>query len=170
MLRPMIATAVQFYDVVTFFHISAVVIGFGPTFAYGLFQMAAANDGLRASLGVSRAIVRWNQTGTTWGMVLVLITGLYLVGDGPWSFSDFFISWGFVAIVVLFGLAHGFFLPRERQVIAKLEEEVEAPGGDRKTEMSEGLQLLEGQIAKVGAAAGILVLLTIYVMTAKPFL
>ena len=39
----MIATAtVQFYDVVVFFHILAVVIGFGPTFAYAAYLTIAA--------------------------------------------------------------------------------------------------------------------------------
>ena len=165
----MIATAVQFYDVVIWLHISAVVVGFGPTFAYGVFSMVAAGDGLRASLGVARGIVRWNQTGLTLGMVIVLITGIYLAGDGPWDFSDFFVSWGFVAIIALFGLAHGYFMPRERQVVEMLERESDA-AGDRSTEPSQSLTALEGQIAKVGGLAGLLVILTIYVMTAKPFL
>lgn len=165
----MIATAVQFYDVVTFLHITAVVIGFGPTFAYGVFSMVAAGEGLRASLGVARGIVRWNQTGLTIGMVIILLTGLYLAGDGPWDFGDFFVSWGFVAIIALFGLAHGYFMPRERQVLAMLERESDA-AGDRGTERSPELDKLDNQIAKVGGFAGLLVILTIYVMTAKPFL
>lgn len=165
----MIATAVQFYDVVTFLHVSAVVVAFGPTFAYGVFSIVAAGDGLRASLGVARGIVRWNQTGLTIGMVIILLTGLYLAGDGPWDFGDFFVSWGFVAIIALFGLAHGYFMPRERQVVAMLERESDA-AGDRSTERSPELEGLDNQIAKVGGLAGLLVILTIYVMTAKPFL
>ena len=164
----MIATAVQFYDVVTWLHISAVVVAFGPTFAYGVFSAVAAQDGLRASLGVARGIIKWNQTGLTIGMVVILITGLYLAGD-RWDFGDFFVSWGFVAIIVLFGLAHGFFMPREREVVAMLEKESDE-AGDRSTEPSAGLMALEGKIAKVGGIAGLLVILTIYVMTAKPFL
>ena len=164
----MIATAVTFYDVVTWLHISAVVVGFGPTFAYGAFQAFAAPDGARASLGVSRAIVRWNQTGTTWGMVLVLITGLYLAGD-RWDFGDFFVSWGFVAIIALFGIAHGYMLPRERRVVEMLERESDERG-DRSTERSDEFNVTTGAIAKMGGALGLLVLVTIYVMTAKPFL
>lgn len=38
----MIATAVQFYDVVVFTHVLAVVVGFGPTFAYAMFAAVAA--------------------------------------------------------------------------------------------------------------------------------
>ena len=47
-------------------------------------------------------------------MVVILVTGLYLAGD-RWDFGDFFVSWGFVAILALFGLVHGYFGPRERR-------------------------------------------------------
>ena len=40
----MIAAEVQFYDVVVFFHILALVLAFGPTFAYGLFFATAGPD------------------------------------------------------------------------------------------------------------------------------
>ena len=74
--------AVQFYDVVVFFHILAVVIGFGPTFAYAMFASVAARDGLRSSLSVERAVLQWNMTGTTLGMTVILLSGFYLVADG----------------------------------------------------------------------------------------
>jgi hypothetical protein len=61
-------------------------------------------------------------------------------------------------------------MPREKKVVAMLEAELEKPGADRETEHPAPLRALEGQIAKMGAAAGLLVILTIYVMTAKPFL
>ena len=37
-------------------------------------------------------------------MILLLLAGIYLASDGPSGLGDFFISWGFVAIIVLFGL------------------------------------------------------------------
>jgi hypothetical protein len=165
----MVTAAVTFYDVVVWLHISAVVIGFGPTFAYAMFSAVAAKEGPVGSLAVERAIVRWNMTGTTGGMVVVLLTGLYLAGD-RWDFGDFFVSWGFVAILILFGVAHGYMLPRERRLVAELEEEVKRTGGDPAQERSAGPSQLEGQIARMGALLGILILLTIYVMTTKPFL
>ena len=168
----MIASAtVQFYDVITFFHIAAVVIGFGPTFAYALFQTVAAKDGMRASLGVSRAIVAWNRTGLTICMVIIFLSGMYLATyESYWEFSDFFVSWGFVAILVLFGLVHGYFMPKDKQMIALLEEEVAKPGGSESTDAPPAIMSLGAQIGKVGAATGVLIILTIYVMTAKPFL
>jgi uncharacterized membrane protein len=166
----MISTAtVQFYDVIVFVHILAVVVGFGPTFAYALFAAVAGKEGLRASLAVERAILKWNMTGTTFGMLVILASGLYLVSDGPWSLSDFFISWGFLAILLLFGLVHGYFLPRERKLITGLEAEADA-APDRTTPRSDKLAALDAQVARMGTVAGITIILTIYVMTAKPFL
>jgi hypothetical protein len=83
-----------------------------------------------------------------------------------WEFSDFFISWGFVAILLLFGLVHGYFGPRTRKAVELAERDL--GGGDGK--LSTEFDALSAQIAKVGSAAGLLIVLTIYVMTAKPFL
>ena len=168
----MIASAtVQFYDVITFFHIAAVVVGFGPTFAYAVFGNVAAQSGMRASLGVSRSIVVWNRTGLTICMVIIFLSGMYLATyESYWEFSDFFISWRFVAILVLFGVVHGFFLPREKALVTLLEEEVAKPGGSESTDMPPEIAARYDAIGKVGMAAGVLIILTIYVMTAKPFL
>lgn len=168
----MIASAtVQFYDVLVFFHIAAVVIGFGPTFFYAALGAVAAQSGMRASLGASRAIVLWNRTGLTICMVIIFLSGMYLATyENYWEFSDFFISWGFIAILALFGIVHGFFLPREKAVVAMLEEEVAKPGGSESTELPPEIAARYDQISKMGIAAGVLIILTIYVMTAKPFL
>lgn len=166
----MLATAsVQFYDVVVFLHILAVVIGFGPTFAYAMFAAVAAREGLHGTLAVERAILRWNTTGTTIGMTVILLTGLYIAAD-RWSFGDFFVSWGVVAILALFGIVHGYFLPRERRMIAMLEDEAEAAVGNRSAVPSPRVDAINAEVERMGIVAGIAIILTIYVMTAKPFL
>ena len=43
----MTTLAVQFYDVIVWLHVSAVVVAFGPTFAYGIY-FARARAGIRA--------------------------------------------------------------------------------------------------------------------------
>ena len=164
----MIATAVAFYDVITFVHVSAVVVGFGPTYAYAVFAAVASRDSLRGSLAVARGIVAWNRVALNIAMVLILVTGLYLAGE-RWDFSEFFISWGLVAILLLFGLAHGYFGPRERQMVEILEEEVAAGRGES-TDAPDRFSAIETQVDRMGGIAGLVVLLTIYVMTAKPFL
>ncbi len=162
----MIATAVQFYDVVTWLHVTAVVIGFGPTFAYAVFAITAQREGGVALPAVGRATMLWDRTVNTAMMTLILLTGIYLASDGPYDFSSFFVSWGFVAILVLFGLTHGFFIPRTRRQVELAERDLASP--ERK--LSAEFDAVTGQVAKVGVAAGLLIILTIYVMTAKPFL
>lgn len=162
----MIATAVQFYDVVTFVHVTAVVIGFGPTFAYAAFAITAQREGGVALPAVGRATMFWDRTVNTAAAVLILLTGIYMVSDGPYDFATFFVSWGFVAILILLGLTHGYFIPKTRQQVELAERDLASP--ERK--ISAEYDALTGQIAKVGGLAGLIIILTIYVMTAKPFL
>jgi len=162
----MVAATVTFYSVVVFFHIAAVVIGFGPTFAYGAYMATAQREGGQAIPLIGRTIVFWDRTVNTAAMTLILLTGIYLASDGPYGTGSFFISWGFVAIVMLFALTHAFFIPRTRRAVELAERDLAAPDGKLSTEF----EALSGQLAKVGTAAGLLVILTIYVMTAKPFL
>lgn len=163
----MITADVQFYDVVLFFHITSVVLAFGPTFAYGLFIAIAQREGGAGIPPVGRAIVIWDRIAGTLGMTVILLSGIYMTGDRGWEMSDFFVSWGFVAIIVLFGLSHGFFAPRTRRAVELAERDLKAGAG---AEMSEEFNAVSGQLARLGSAAGLLVVLTIYVMTAKPFL
>lgn len=166
MLRGMPPIAVEFYDVVTFFHILAVVLAFGPTFAYGLFLAVAQREGGIAVPAVGRAMMTWDRIAGTIGMTVILLSGIYLVSDtAAWEASDFFVSWGFVAIIVLFGVVHGYFAPKTRQAVQLAERDLQGGG-----ELSDEFNSLSAQIARAGSAAGLLIVLTIYVMTAKPFL
>ena len=164
----MITADVEFYNVVLFFHISSVVLAFGPTFAYGLFLAIAQREGGIAVPAIGRSIVTWDRIAGTLGMIVIVISGIYMASSDArgWEFSDFFISWGFVAILLLFGLVHGYFGPRTRKAVELAERDLGAADGKLSTEFD----ALSAQIAKVGSAAGLLIILTIYVMTAKPFL
>lgn len=161
----MILAAVQFYEVVLWLHILAAVVAFGPPLAYGLFVGIAQREGGVAVPAVGRAILTWDRSAGTIGMVVILLTGIYMASD-RWEFSDFFISWGFLAIIALFGLVHGFLLPRTRQAIEVAERDL--GGGERK--LSSDFEARSAQLGKAGAIAGLIIVLTIYVMTAKPFL
>lgn len=162
----MLTATVTFYSVVLFVHIIAVVVGFGPTFAYGAYMATAQREGGGASAAIARTMVLWDRTALTASMILVLLTGFYLASDGPYGMGSFFVSWGFVAIIVLFGLGHAFFIPRNKRAAELAERDMAGPDG----KLSAEFEALSGQIAKGGMLAGAIVLLTIYVMTAEPFL
>jgi hypothetical protein len=165
----MLSAAVQFYDVVLFVHITGVVLAFGPTFAYAVFLAAAERRGGRAIPAVGDGIGIWDKLASTVGILVILGTGLYLVAD-RWSFADFFVSWGFLAIIVLTGLAHGYFRPRTRRLVELAERDIEATPGIGPVEFSSEYRELSDQIGKVGGLAGLIVIVTLYIMTAQPFL
>lgn len=151
-------TAVQFFDVVLWIHILAFFIAFGPTYAYGVFFTFAAKAGPQAMIQTARATQAWDRIAISAGSAVILASGIYMAAD-RWDFADFFVSWGVVAILFVVGMTHGFFVPRSRKVVALLEEGKEQEA-----------QALGDQIGKVGGFVGLVVILTIYVMTAKPFL
>jgi len=130
----MIATAVEFYNVVVFVHVLAVVVGLGPTFAYGAFLAVAGREGGAALPTVGRAVMLWDRTANTIGLVVILLTGLYLVSDGPWELSDFFVSWGLVTILFLFGMVHGYFIPKTRALVEAAERDLDSPAADGSSE------------------------------------
>ncbi len=163
----MITTAtVQFYDVVVFFHVLSVVIGLGPTFAYAAYLTMATREGGQAIPVIGRTIVFWDRTVNTVAMTVILLSGVYLASDGPYGMGSFFVSWGFVAIVFLLGITHAYFIPKTKASVELAERDLANPDG----QLSDEFTGLSSQIAKVGTAAGVVIILTIYVMIAKPFL
>jgi uncharacterized membrane protein len=164
----MLPTAVEFYNVVVFFHILAVVLAFGPTYAYPVFLAVAERTDPRAIPTVGRGIATWEKIGSAM-LVVILIAGIYLVSDGPWSYGDFFVIWGFAFLIFIGAVSGGFFAPKTRRLIEICERDI-AASGDGEVKLSDEFQALSGQIARVGQVAGVLAILTIYVMTAKPFL
>jgi len=162
------ALAVQFYDVVVWLHVSAVVLAFGPTFAFGIYLAVTQQKHPRSIPAVLDAQTVVSRTMVTIGMVVVLASGLYLAAD-RWDFSEVFIGIGIVAILALFGLVHGFFLPNDRRTKELAERDIEASGpGDVK--FSDEFTKRSNASARVGSLAGVIVILTIYFMAAKPFL
>jgi len=160
--------AVTFYSVVLFVHILAVVLAFGPTYAYGVFAATAERMDPRAVPVVAAGILLWNRV--TQGMLLVILAaGIYLVADGPWEFSDFYVSWGIVAVIFTGGMGGAYFQPKTEQLKTLAERDI-AAAGDGPVTLGADFQALNAQIAKAGMVTGLVVALTIYVMTAKPFL
>ena len=163
----MLAAAVSFYDVVLWVHITAVVIAFGPTFAYPMFLAVAQRSDPRALPVVGKAVVAWDRIGSLL-LVVILLAGFFLLSDGGWEFSDFFISWGFLAVIVIGGMSGGYFQPKMRQLVEVAERDI-AASGPGEVKLSAEYEALNGQIARAGIAVGVVIVLTIYVMTAKPF-
>jgi hypothetical protein len=154
------------YKVALFFHIIAVVVAFGPTFGYGIF-FSVLPKYPRAAPALIEGMRRVDRYLVNPGMVLLLIAGVVLLADSSslWKGSQFFVVWGFIAIIALFGVQHGFFGPR----MAKLQEiaDRDLQSGDS---FSAEFETESKLIAQVGAATGVLVVLTVFFMVYKPFM
>jgi hypothetical protein len=161
--------AVTFYNVVVWLHISSVVIAFGPTFAFGIYFAVTSAKYPRAIPAVIESTIKVNRSLVTIGGVLILITGFYLAGKA-WEFSDFFIVWGIVAIIALMGLVHGFFIPNDTKALDAANRDIDAAGPTGEVKFSREFMNLSGASARMGPIAGLIIILTIYVMAAKPFL
>lgn len=159
---------VQFYDVVKWLHITAIVVGLGATFAYGIFITVAAKSAPRSMPGVMAGIQAVDRMLVVPGVLVIAATGIYLTID-RWEFSDFFVGWGIVVVLVLIGLGVGVFTPNEEKARAEAERDVERAGAGG-VEFGPGFNRVNSLLARVGIATGILIILTVYVMTAKPFL
>ena len=127
----MTTLAVQFYDVVVWLHISAVVLAFGPTFAFGIYlattgrnhprsipAVLEAQDAVNRSHGHDRRDRRPAVRASTWRSTAGL-------------FDEVFVAVGIIAILVLLGLVHGFFLPNDRRALDAAKRDIERPGPAR---------------------------------------
>jgi Predicted integral membrane protein (DUF2269) len=161
----MLATIVDpGYKLALFLHILAVVLAFGPTFGYALF-FSVTPQYPRATPAILSGIEKTDRYLVNPGMIVLLLSAIYMLIDGPWETSDAFISVGFLAIIVLFGLQHGFFGPKVREAKALAERDLQS--GD---EFGEEFMSLSQRISKMGTLAGLIVVVTIFFMAYKPFL
>ena len=155
--------AVTAYEVSVFIHVTAVVVGFGATFAEAvMFPVAAKLD--RSHLpylhALQLAINRWLALPAAG---VILVTGFYQVADGNWSLGEFWISATLAIVVVLILLNLLYFIPADQRLQPMVVRELES-GGD----LSEEYQRRARAEGMVGAFAGILVIVAIFLMVVKP--
>src|SRR5260221_11833415 len=114
----MLATIVDpGYKIALFLHILAVVLAFGPTFGYA-FLFSVTPQFPKATPAIMAGIQKIDKYLVNPGMIVLLLAVIYLLADGPWQGSDAFISAGFPASIVVFGLQHVFFQPKVREAKA----------------------------------------------------
>lgn len=154
------------YKIALFFHIIAVVVALGPTFGYAIIFSVLPNHP-RSAPALIEAMRRMDRYLLNPGLIVLLVAAIVLLADsgGVWKGSQFFVVWGFIAIIALFGVQHGFFAPR----MARLQELADRDLGSGDSFSAE-FETESKLIAQVGAATGLLVVLTVFFMAYKPFL
>jgi MFS family permease len=155
--------AVQFYDVMVAVHIAAVVIAFGVTFTYPLTGPLTARTAPQHVPWLHRMQAETGKKIIMPAGLLLLAAGIYLVADSDaWSLGDWWVTFGLVAIVVLLGLGGAYFGPREERLAELASRDL---GPDGQGALSEEYRRMAQQLGMVGAAASLLVLTTVVVMT-----
>jgi uncharacterized membrane protein len=154
-----VLAAVTAYNVSVFIHIAAAVVGFGATFAESVFFPVAMREHLPYVHELQLTINRYFAGPA---LLVIIVTGFYQVGEGNWSMGDFWISGTLVIAVILGGLNGAYFIPSDRRLGPMAARELEV--GD----LSEEYQRRARAQGMVGALAGILVVLAIFLMVTKP--
>jgi uncharacterized membrane protein len=146
------------YQFLLFLHVFAVIAMLGPTFALPAFVKLRGDPPAPVILRAENLIGRF----ATWGLVVILVTGVGLISQSPavkGHFGD--AHWLHLAIalfVVLAGLATGFAGPRARKAVSAAE------AGD-----GAGVRRLLDPLDKVvGPILGVLTAVIVYLMLAKP--
>lgn len=157
------SATISAYSIGVFVHVVAVVVAFGPAFAYPVFASAAERTSARTLPAIHRGIQLSDRWLVTPGMIVVLATGLYAVADAGISLGESWISVGFLAIIVLFAMNHAFLLPRNREALAALERDLDEGG-----ELSDEYLQHMAKIRTGGLVTALIVVVTIFFMVVKP--
>lgn len=151
------------YGVGLWLHVLAVVLAFGPTFGYAFFMGYADANAPGSVPVIYRAAQASDRYLITPAMIVLLVAGIYLLAKGDISTGESWVSVGIAAIIVLFGMVHGFFAPRYRRAIELSERDLAAGG-----ELSDEYGAVSRQIARGGQLAGAIIAVTIFFMVVKP--
>jgi uncharacterized membrane protein len=151
------------YGVGLFIHVLAVVVTIGPTFAYGIFIGTAERSAPQSVPAVLRGIRATDRYLVSPGLLVVLLAGIYLMADGHWSGSESFIAVGFVGIVILLGMVHGFFRPNTAKALELAERDLAA--GDTLSAEYAGVAKKLENAGKIAAA---IVAIVIFFMVVQP--
>lgn len=159
----MLAAAITGFGVGMFAHVLFVVLAFGPTFGYPIFIAAAEGNSPRSVPTVLRGIQQADRYLVSPGLIVVLLAGIYMLIDHHISAGESWVSVGSVAIVILFGMAHGFFRPNVAKALELSERDLAT--GDA---LSAEYEALSRRIATGGKIAGLIVAIAIFFMVVQP--
>ena len=151
------------FSVGLFIHVLAVVLAFGPTFGYGFFMAIAQETSPRSVPAVLRGVLQIDRYLVTPGMLVVLAAGIYMLIDADIPASETYVSVGFVAIIALFGMAHGFFRPNTVRALELAERDLGA--GDT---LGAEFEAVSKKLETGGKIAGLIVAIAIFFMVVQP--
>jgi uncharacterized membrane protein len=163
--------AVSSFDISLFLHLTAMMVGFGATFAEAIMFPVAMKAGVRHLPYVHRLQLAINMWLATPALVVVLATGIYQVTDqDAYGFDQFWISATLTIVIAIGALLGGYFIPADRKLGPMVEREI-AAAGDRElslADLSAEYQRRGRMEGVVGTITGILLVVAVYLMVTKP--
>jgi hypothetical protein len=158
----MLITGASFAAYIIGVHTVAVLVAFGPLFAFPLMTGLAGRREPRMLPFVYRLQQAIGRRLIAPGLLVVLVAGIYLASDFH-LWKRFFVGWGLAVVVILGGL-HGAVLLRQEGRLATLaERDIEAAGGGE-VSLGADYRATERQHAIVGAVMALLVVATVIIM------
>ena len=155
--------AIDAYSISVFIHVTAVMVGFGATFAEAIMFPVAMKVGVLHLPYVHRLQLAINTRLATPAMVVILLTGIYQTADADWGFGSFWISATFLIVIVIGGILGAYFIPTDRRLADQSAREIEANGAVSEDYLREARR--EGAI---GALTGVLLIAAVFLMVTKP--
>jgi uncharacterized membrane protein len=150
------------YDYALALHITAVVVGFGTTFAESIVFPVAMKLDKRHLPYVHRLQRTINTYFALPGLLVVLATGFYQVAERDWDLGDAWLSISLV-LVALIGIVNvAYFIPEDRKLEALVTSDLAA--GEPSDEYNRRAQR-EGIF---GALTGVALIVIIFLMVTKP--
>ena len=159
--------AITSYEFSVFLHITAVMVGFGATFAESVMFPVAMRLSPRHLPYVHRLQLTLNQFFAVPGLVIVIATGFYQVSDGNWELGDFWLSATLTIVIVIAALIIFYFIPADRRLGPMVERELTA-ARDGEIKLSQEYQRGAMRQGIVGTITGVLLVLAVYLMVDKP--
>lgn len=158
---------ITFYWCVVFVHVMAVVIGFGATFVYPIFLGAARHRYPRALPYLLGTMDKLGKAVIGPSSLLILVSGIYLVADGPYKADATFVQVAAPILIALIFIGPLYFGRTEARLAEVAARDVAAATGDDVTlsdELNTGLRRLTTNIR----LANLAVLTALFFMVVKP--
>ena len=137
------------------------MIAFGVVFAYPVIDALLKASGVQL-VALHRLHVALATRLVQPAMTIVLLAGLYLALD-RWSLGDPWISATFAILIILFGLTGAVLVPTDKRLAELAERDAKAGGQPSADYVAE-----QRKADIVGSIALLLVVVAIFLMTAKP--
>lgn len=154
------------YEVILAVHIIAVLLAYGLPLAYPLMLPYLRRNHPRSMPGVHDVQHRLNKLLTGPGTALVLGAGIYLTADAD-AWDEPWVGAGFLAIIII-GAVGGWVVGATAKLSELATTDVAASGLDGPVAWSAEYEALYHRYEKVEKLLGLVVLVTVFFMAAKP--